>query len=354
MIEEIVIIGGGIAGLCAAIRLTELQIKPLLLEGGGYPAHKVCGEFFSPECLPQLRKWSVTPTPLHQAYLRTTSRSFQFSFPQPAGGLSHIQADPSLARYAIKQGVKILTQTQVKAFYPKEKTKDLHRIELANGGIIYSKAVIMATGRIPGYRQTKHNIKYIGLKAHFKKIPIDHALEMFFLPHAYVGLASIEDQKYNVACLAKRSAVERYQSPDSFMQHLALQHPLLNTYLTQGEKLFSNWMTTSVPAFGFKQTPRWQDVYFIGDAASTIPPACGNGLSMAIAGGCLVAEYAIKHQSDTFKKEWRRRCASQLFWGKLFHLALLHSPLANPLIQAASCYPSLAHQFFNLTRHPSQ
>jgi flavin-dependent dehydrogenase len=47
MNADYVILGGGVAGLCAARRLIELGIQPLVIEAGSYPSHKVCGEFIS-------------------------------------------------------------------------------------------------------------------------------------------------------------------------------------------------------------------------------------------------------------------------------------------------------------------
>ena len=41
---EIVIIGGGLAGLTSAIHLAKLGKQVVLIEKHAYPQHKVCGE----------------------------------------------------------------------------------------------------------------------------------------------------------------------------------------------------------------------------------------------------------------------------------------------------------------------
>src|SRR6187402_2506165 len=110
-LQDCVILGGGVAGLAAAVRLTELGIAPLVLESGTYPSHKVCGEFFSPSSLPLLAKWGLHPTPITHFRLHTLKKQLQFDFPAPAGGLSHLIVDPHLAKRAIWGGAEIRTET---------------------------------------------------------------------------------------------------------------------------------------------------------------------------------------------------------------------------------------------------
>lgn len=98
MKKRFVIIGGGIAGLCAAIRLSELGEEPLLVEGGSYPAHKICGEFLSPECLSFLHDWNIHPVPISQAILKTLTSSLVFPFPSPAGSNVTYSIRPSVSQ----------------------------------------------------------------------------------------------------------------------------------------------------------------------------------------------------------------------------------------------------------------
>ena len=60
-IFDVVIIGGGLAGLCNAIHLSKFDKKVLLIEKNSYPKHKVCGEYISNEALPYLEYLDVNP-----------------------------------------------------------------------------------------------------------------------------------------------------------------------------------------------------------------------------------------------------------------------------------------------------
>lgn len=350
MKTKFVIIGGGIAGLCAAIRLAELGEEPLLIEGGSYPCHKICGEFLSPECIHYLENWNIHPISISQAVIRTSTSSLVFPFLSPAGGMSHIQLDPALANYASLCGAKIKTNTQVQSFEPKKHSKDAHLIQLSNNETVEASNVIIATGRIPNYASKSPPMVYMGFKAHFGHIPLKvDNLEMFSFPGAYLGISPIEDNKYNVACLADLKKVKGID-PSLFIESLISQNPHLHSFLSQGKNLFDHWMVASLPAFGIKQTPDWLDTYFIGDAAVTIPPACGNGLSMAILGGRLAAEYSIQHQTQDFKKMWTRRCSSQMYWANLLHKLMLNPSYSNPLINITNYFPYIGKKLFELTR----
>jgi menaquinone-9 beta-reductase len=347
------IIGGGIAGLCAAIRLTELGEEPLLIEGGSYPAHKICGEFLSPECIKYLHDWNIHPMSIPKVILRSFNRTLTFSFPTPAGGMSHLQLDPALANYSIKQGAKIRTNTQVEAFQPKRNSSDAHLIRLANGETLEVSYVIIATGRLPNYAIKAPKMCYMGFKTHFKNIASEGNLEMHSFPGAYLGIAPVEDHKYNVACLANLKEVKRFSSPHLFIENLISKNPFLHPLLSAEDNLLGQWMVGAIPAFGIKQTPDWLDTYFIGDAAVTIPPASGNGLTMAILGGRLAAEYAVRFQAQEFKKMWVKRCSSQVFWGKLLHKFLLNPSYGSFLLKIGNSFPYLSHKIFDLTRQRS-
>ena len=56
-----IIIGGGLAGLTAAIGLRNCGVSVLLIEKHDFPRHKVCGEYVSNEVLPILEAFGLDP-----------------------------------------------------------------------------------------------------------------------------------------------------------------------------------------------------------------------------------------------------------------------------------------------------
>jgi len=344
------IIGGGVAGLCAAIRLAELGEKALIIEGGTYPTQKVCGEFLSPECIAILHAWGIHPVAIPQVDVISSNYSLSFPFPSPAGGLSHMELDPALMHLALKLGVKIKTKTRVESFKPKLVTDALHLIHLNNGEVIQAEQVLIATGRIPGYAIKVPEMRYMGFKAHFRNLKKMDNLKMYTLPQAYLGIAPIENHLHNVACLADLKTVKKYKNPQEFIEKLILSDATLKENLTKENNLFESWMIVETPNFGIKHTPNWLDTYFIGDAALTVPPACGNGLALAIIGGKLAAEFATKKHYLAFKKNWKKRCASPLFWSKGLHHILMNAAFNQPLLRVANFFPSICKNVYKMTR----
>ena len=58
---DVVILGGGLAGLIASLILTQNGYDVVLIEKKTYPFHKVCGEYISNEVLPYLNSLGIDP-----------------------------------------------------------------------------------------------------------------------------------------------------------------------------------------------------------------------------------------------------------------------------------------------------
>lgn len=347
---DYVILGGGVAGLTAAIRLTELGIQPLIIEGGHYPSHKVCGEFFSPSCIPLLKSFGISPLLISSTTIESRNEKMSFTFPTPAGSLSHLVLDPLLAKRAVDQGATLWTDTKVDDLKPASSSTSSHQLLLTNGQIIKAKQLIIATGRIPSLNTTRPNFSYMGFKTHFTGLASTDCLEMFTFPGAYLGLSPIEGGKHNIACLASIKKVCKFASPDLFIENLIDQHPELKNRLFQGKNLLGSWLQSSVPEFGYKTTPSWPSTYFIGDAISTIPPACGGGLAFALASSFLAAKFAAKKNPEAYKKAWFRYSARPLFFGKILHRIFLSNHLSYWGLKLSKNQPLIPSILYQLTR----
>lgn len=348
--KEVFIIGGGVAGLCAACRLADLGMKPLLLESGKYPTHRICGEFFSPECLPKIKAWGITPSiSIQAASFVTATDSFNFHFPQSAGGMSHIEFDPLLVNYARDHGAVIRTKVKVESLICPTDSQGFYTISLNDGQTLTAKSLIIATGRIPNY-QALPKMEYMGIKAHFEGFMLQNGLEMFSFPGAYFGIGQIAPHKVNIAGIVHKHCFDAVGSAQALISVLRKQNPIFDHYFATGRLLFDDWMISPVPTFGVRRTPAWPNAYFIGDAAGTIPPACGGGLSMAIEAGCLAAEYVSKGDAISFKKEWQVRFAPKIRWGKIFHSAMMKPTAMNLLIKASRHCKIIPQLIYKATR----
>ena len=110
---DVIIVGGGLAGLCNAIHLSKFNKKVLLIEKNEYPKHKVCGEYISNEVLPYLAFLEFNPfdfgaVKIDKFQLSTTNNQL-ISAELPLGGfgISRYKLDFELLQKAIQTGVII-------------------------------------------------------------------------------------------------------------------------------------------------------------------------------------------------------------------------------------------------------
>lgn len=328
---DFIVIGGGVAGLCAAIRLTELGAHTIVIEAGTYPSHKICGEFCSADSLPILKQWGITPIEITKTFFHTPSDSLEFKLPTASGGLSHWTLDPFLA-----SKTNVMKETLVKRLYMES---DIHHVILSSGEEIRAPNVIVASGRVASNK--KMTPAYTAFKAHFTgDIPND-TLQMFFIDGAYAGISPIEEGKFNVAGICV---------PGKTLEDLREKNRAFDKLLLQSRSLFSEWMTAELPEYGIKETPDWMNAYFIGDAAGSIPPITGNGLTLAITGGIMAAEYGMRGDYKGFKKAWNEHLKARMFWGKSLHFVVMREWMAKCVKAIASSYPGTMDYLYHKTR----
>lgn len=339
MAEACIIIGGGVAGLSAAVRLAELGFSPLLLEAGKYPSHRICGEFLSPECLPVMERWGLAP-PVRISNCRFcfNNRDIEFALPQVAAGFSRYDFDQKLLDLARKKGAQVLTEAVVEDFAHRE----FYEVLLSNGEKFQTKQLIIGTGRLPQLFE-KQKPSYTGFKAHFEGIDLSRTLEMHCFKGGYIGLSPVAPGVVNVAGLAR---LDLPHNPDILIKSL----PKLERRFQNAHILFEKWLTGQVPEFGIRKTPSWPNVFWIGDAAGSIPPVCGDGLGIALTTGIMAAEYAVNKSEISFKRDWLKRYRRRFFWGQWLHRIVMQPTLSSLGTRCCALFPSLPSQIFALTR----
>jgi flavin-dependent dehydrogenase len=91
---QVIIVGGGLAGLIAAIHLAKSNYKVLLIEKNEFPKHKVCGEYISNEVLNylsslQLDIESLLPTKIDKlSFSLSSGKSIDINLPLGGVGVS--------------------------------------------------------------------------------------------------------------------------------------------------------------------------------------------------------------------------------------------------------------------------
>lgn len=344
---DCIIIGGGVAGLSAAIRLTELGKKPLLLEAGKYPSQKVCGEFFSPECVPILERWGIKfCRKISDVRFHSSHREIAFPLPESAGSASRYTIDKDLVNILEGRGGDVRTEAAVNGL---KEVDGIYEVTLSSGEMFYSKSLIVGTGRLPNLHAARPDFIYTGFKAHFSGVTMENTIEMYCFDGGYVGVSPIGKNSVNVACLVRRDCVV---DRSSFMAEL-MERPGMESFkgrLKGAKMLFDEWMGGDVPEFGIRTHPDWRSVFWIGDAAASIPPVCGDGLGMAVTSGVMAAEYMAEGKDQEFQADWYSHYRKRILWGKCLHKLVMTPWLCQVAFRLCKLFPTLPKWVFTLTR----
>ena len=163
-------------------------MRPLIIEAGQYPAHRICGEFISHECLPILHRWNIPLTgQIKSSRFIKGDKQIEFQLPVPSASRSRFEFDELLLQRAKKYGARILTDTKVISLQNPSSSSGAYQLQLSNGTTIESQHLIVGSGKIPNLAHLfqDHGHKYVGFKAHFEGIDIDKCVEMHIFDHGY-------------------------------------------------------------------------------------------------------------------------------------------------------------------------
>lgn len=335
--HDIIIIGGGLAGLVAAIELSGKQKDVLLIEKKEYPFHKVCGEYVSNEVLGYFRSLGFDPMEYGASVIdrlrisTPTGKNLQLRLDLGGFGLSRYTMDHALYQLAIKKGASIKTSSRV----TEVSFEDNMFTVCTSEGKCYSAPIVIGSY---GKRDLldkkldrnflKQHTGYLGVKYHIKTDYPVHEVGLDNFNGGYCGIASIEDGKYNLCYLYRQPKEKNYKSIPELEERILYKNPVLKKIFTASEFLYDAPEVINQICFSSKSLIE-NHVLMCGDSAGLITPLCGNGMSMAIATGKLLSELLISSELITnntmanriklegqYKRAWNELFKKRLFWGR--------------------------------------
>jgi flavin-dependent dehydrogenase len=328
--HDIIIIGGGLAGLTSAILLRRQGLDVVLLEQKEYPLHRVCGEYVSNEVIPFLKENDLWPGSIQPAIID----SFQLSdmngkelvMPLDLGGfgISRYALDAFFVKKAEEEGVLIHTNTRANdvqfndsEFWVQTNTQEF-RSTLVIGA--FGKRSTLDKKLNRGFM--KRRSPYLGVKYHLKNAPHDiNTVALHNFEGGYCGVNAIEDGKFNLCYLSHRDNLKRFKDVASMEKSILFKNPYIRKIYEESEFLWDAPLVINEISFETKE-PVIHHVLTCGDAAGMITPLCGNGMAMAIHSGKLVSDCILKYMpAGKFDRTALEREYRQV-WNKHFDLRL--------------------------------
>lgn len=269
----ITVAGAGPAGSSAAVAALLAGESVSLYDRSRFPRHKVCGEFLSPEIANPLEKMGLLSRILDARPARIERLRFCFErsetnarLPEPALGLSRYEFDRILFDAAVLGGAKLHRETA-----PSD-----------------PRPLVIATGR---QTVAERGSRLFGFKAHYEG-PASDAIELHFLPGAYLGVNAIEGGATNICGLAPEQALKACGFDfDGFVR----KFPALRERLS-GMRRVNGWFSSGPLVFGQSFEDGQPGVYRAGDCLSFVDPFTGSGLVSAVLSGRLAGIAAARRQ----------------------------------------------------------
>ncbi len=299
---EILIIGGGLAGLCSAIHLSKAGFKVVVVERNSYPKHKVCGEYVSNEVLPYLSYLGIDvfaegAKRISKMELTTTNnKKINATLPLGGFGISRYKLDAILAEKALASGAKILQDSVIKVDF----VDDVFSVKTKKGQAFHPKIVIGAFGKRSNidvdlerpFIQAKS--PYLGVKIHVKGDFPEDTVALHNFKGGYCGLSKVETNAINLCYITSFKAFKKHKDIESFQKEVLFKNKALKQMFEHSKPCFEQPLTISQISFETK-SPVENHIIMCGDSAGMIHPLCGNGMGMAMRSSQLASQLIIEY-----------------------------------------------------------
>lgn len=356
--SDVLIIGGGLAGLSSAIHLLKFGLKVTLIEKNEFPKHKVCGEYISNEVIPYLNYLDIDISLLKPSNIT----DLEFSNPKgkiisaklPLGGfgISRYVLDHYLFEKAKELGCKIIQDTVTESRFIENEFYVITTTNLK----FKSKIVIGAFGKRSNMDQKLERdfifkkSSWLAVKAHYSGILSNHLVGLHNFEGGYCGVSKVENNKINICYLANYETFKKYKNIEDFQYEVVSKNPNLKAVFDRSTLLFEKPLTISQISFEKKSAVK-NHILMIGDTAGLIHPLCGNGMAMAIHSAKIASELTIdflnnkidsrKKLEEKYQQIWNMNFKTRLAMGRFLSRLLIHEKLSAFVMQLLIIFPFL-------------
>lgn len=328
-IFDVIIVGGGLAGLTSAIHLSKREKHVLLIEKSAFPKHKVCGEYVSNEVLPYLNSLGIDPISegakkITKVHISTTKNNLiKGELPLGGFGISRYFLDHLLAKKARLNGVQILKDTVDSIHFKKES----FTIITKSSGVFQSKITIGAFGKRSSLDQKmkrkfiQKESPYLAVKIHVKGLFPENLVALHNFKGGYCGISKVENNAINICYITEYRSFKKHKNITDFQEQVVFKNKHLKRIFKESTPVFKKPLTISQVSFQTKN-PIENHIIMCGDTAGMIHPLCGNGMGMAISSARLASTRILQFLNGEIKT--REGLEKQYFrdWNKEFKIRL--------------------------------
>lgn len=334
---DVVVIGGGLAGLVSAGILASNGYSVSLIEKGSYPRNKVCGEFMCLESEPAIRQMGVSlfdlsPIKIDHFTLSTVhGKTAKLNLPQPGIGISRYKLEEVLYKRLLELGVDVLCKTMVEKV-ERDTAQDKHLLLDQNGKNYWAKVVVGAYGKrsilqLPNLNRSG----YFGAKNYYRFPLTTNEVQLHIFPSGYAGMSNVENGLVNFCYLGKTSDLKKCGGIEAYQKQIVSQNPFLKRLLNEGEPMLDKTLTISQIDFGHRKRVT-DGMLHVGDAGGVIHPLSGNGMSMALKSAQILSQHVQRFLAGEITRTQLESAYSKS-WEKAFRIRMISSKFYQALFE---------------------
>lgn len=292
---DVVIIGGGPAGLSAAIALAEARVSVVVIEKQSFPIDKPCGEGIMPEGVGHLERLGVKKF-LDQNHISpfvgvclVSQQGYRAHTKFRTGnglGCRRIALSSALhARVSELKNITLCSETKAMGI---KKTKRWMEV-ITDQGSIKSRLIVGADGLRSSVRdwagfmlkqeQDNKNLRF-GMRRHFAVAPFANHVEVHFRPGLEAYITPCGPKQTNVTLLWNKAHFQKTSIKPSFDGMLS-QFRELAQHFSHAQHLSEERATG--PLFQRCREPINDGIVLLGDSSGYLDAITGEGISISLA-----------------------------------------------------------------------
>ena len=332
---DVLVIGGGPAGLATAIAARMKGFAVTVMDGAKPPIDKACGEGLMPTTMSALRALGVTIGPgdgqaLRGVCFKDEETSVEANFSGPRGfGIRRTVLHQRMVDRAQECGVSLVWNTTV-AGLSKDGVSVGNRVYQAKW-IIGADGVHSRVRRWAGLELKRQQAMRFAQRQHFRVPPWTDCMEIHWGKAAQVYVTPLGHEEICVSLISR--------DPRMRLQDAWHKFPELGRRLSQAE-------ASSVERGAVTVTRSMPQVYrgnvaLTGDASGSVDAITGEGLCLSFHQAIELAEALAKGNLETYQQAHRQIASRPMIMGRLLLFLDRHPMLRRRAFRGMAGEPEL-------------
>ena len=333
--SDVCIVGGGPAGLAAAIALRNRGFDVIVADGAEPPIDKACGEGLLPDSVAALRELGIFLAPSEGRILRGIrflegSNSVEASFPYHQGiGVQRAVLHRKMLECASELGITLLWKTPVTQLHADGVTAGDQRITAR--WIVGADGIRSRVRRWSGLDYpTRNEVRY-ATRRHYHVDPWSECMEIYWGQGAQAYVTPVGTSRVCVVVISR--------DPAARFSDLQTEFPLLAKNLARAKQVRAERGAVTI-------SRRLSHVYrgnvaLIGDASGSIDAITGEGLSLSFRQALALPEALEANELRLYEKSHRGLARRPALMGGLLLMLDRHPALRARVMGVLAAHPDV-------------